>query len=397
MYFVTYYFSIFNKLKLKILLVGRSMVLNKKFNKLNYIKMTGIVYDERMCLHKMTNHCEQPERIRSIFKTIENSGHLAKCKLVPIRVATDDEILSVHTQEYLNTIKMIPIHKEISLLRLEAIYDSVYLNKHSYDAAILSAGGVVELCDQVVSGHVTNGIAIVRPPGHHAECNKAMGFCLLNNVAIAAKTMINKHSLQRVAILDWDVHHGNSTQHMFENNNDVLYISIHRYENGGFYPYGPDGDSNNIGSGIGIGKNVNIAWNTNTNPDKIGDTEYIYAFNTLIKPMLEEYDPELIIVSAGFDCALGDQLGGLRVTPAAFNYMTSQLMNFANGGVVLALEGGYNLESISMSMLACLRALLGEDLMPICLNNNISSIAINAINETSKAHRLHWNFLKNCT
>ena len=357
--------------------------------------MTGIVYDERMCLHEMTNHCEQPERIRSIFKTIRNSGRLAKCKLVPIRAATDDEILSVHTQEYLDVIKMIPNYKEISLLRLETIYDSVYLNKHSYDAAILSAGGVVELCDQVLCGHITNGIAIVRPPGHHAECNKAMGFCLLNNVAIAAKTMINKHGLQRVAIIDWDVHHGNSTQHMFENNNNVLYISIHRYEAGGFYPGGPGGDPNNIGTGIGTGKNVNIAWNTNTCLDKIGDTEYIYAFNTLVKPMLEEYDPELIIVSAGFDCALGDQLGGLKVTPAAFNYMTLQLMDFANGKVVLALEGGYNLESISMSMLACLRALLKEDSMIPCLNNNISSIAINAINATSKAHQSYWNFLRN--
>jgi len=215
---------------------------------------------------------------------------------------------------------------------------------------------------------------------------------MFNNVAVAAKTMINKHELQRIVILDWDVHHGNATQHMFENDPEVLYISIHRYDNGNFYPGSKNANPYFIGNCKGIGKNVNIAWNTN-NFDNIGDTEYIYAFEELIEPMLLEYDPQLVIVSAGFDCGKGDPLGGLNVTPAGFNYLTAKLMNFANGKLVVALEGGYNLTTISNSMVACLKALLNEPLLPIELNKTVAFSAINSVNETKKAHQSYWKFL----
>ncbi|XWV25730.1 histone deacetylase 6 [Tupanvirus soda lake] len=354
--------------------------------------MTAIVYDERMCLHEEANHPEQPERIRSIFNAINDSGRLNKCKLIPIRNATHNEILSVHTANHLSNMKSIPGLDDMSLLSFEKMYNSVYLNKHSYDCALLSAGGVIVLCEEIVSDNSTNGIAIVRPPGHHAESNEAMGFCLFNNVAIAAKTMIKKHGLQRIVILDWDVHHGNATQHMFEDDPRVLYISIHRYDKGLFYPGGKDADPNMIGKGNGIGKNVNIGWNTG-GYFSMGDTEYIYAYENLIKPMIEEYNPQLIIVSAGFDCAQGDPLGGMNVTPSGFNYLTSQLMNFANGKIVIALEGGYNIDSISVSMLACLMALLKEAPLPLKLGN-VSEVAINAVNTTKNAHKSHWGFLQ---
>lgn len=223
-----------------------------------------------------------------------------------------------------------------------------------------------------------------------------MGFCLFNNVAIAAKTMIYKYKLKRIAIVDWDVHHGNATQHMFYSDPNILFISIHRYDNGRFYPASTDADPTQVGADIGVGKNVNIAWNIpRKSTDKIGDHEYKYAFDNVIKPMLNEFNPELIIVSAGFDCAYGDPMGGLHVTPSGFNYLTRNLMNYANGKIVIALEGGYNLNAISESMAGCLKALLG--LPPLGLNSGhiLSPIAVSAIEQTLIAHKPFWNFLKN--
>lgn len=353
---------------------------------------TGIVYDKRMCLHEEHGHPEQPERINHIFNLIQEENLLRKCKMVNIREATDQEILTVHTEKHLSTMKQIPTANYVLLEKLQNMYNSIYLNKHSYHCALLSAGGVTELCDQVVTGKISNGIAIVRPPGHHAENDNPMGFCIFNNVAIAAKTMLDKYKMNRIVILDWDVHHGNATQHMFENDPRVLYISVHRYDHGRFYPGSTDADPQHIGYDQGLGYNINVAWNTN-NHSKVGDTEYVYAFEILIKPIINEYNPELIIVSAGFDCASGDPLGGLNVTPAGFNYLTRKLMDFANGKVVIALEGGYNLNAISHSMLSCLKALLLEPALPLHLNDMISNVAINAVKETKSAHQAHWKCL----
>ena len=353
---------------------------------------TGIIYDERMCLHAEDNHPEQPDRIKYIFNAIKERNLLESCTIIPIREATDDEILTVHDDKHLANMKNTASMNSYALTRAESLYNSIYLNNHSYKSALLSAGGVVELCDQVVTGRINNGIAIVRPPGHHAEPDCAMGFCLFNNVAVTAKTMIYRYGLKRIVILDWDVHHGNATQHMFESDPSVLYISIHRYDNGKFYPGSKDASPKMVGSGNGLGRNVNIAWNTKSN-SVIGDTEYIYAYETLVKRMVEEYDPELIIISAGFDCAQGDPLGGMNVTPAGFNYMTQDLMKYAKGKIVIALEGGYNLSAISQSMVACLEALLEKDPHKLLLNDIISNVAISAVNETATAHKLYWSFL----
>ena len=358
---------------------------------------TGIVYDEKMCLHEKQNHPEQPDRRRSIYTAMNNIGLLDQCKIIPIRCATDDEILSVHSNEHLAEMKKLSALKNRELEKAANKYNSIYFNKHTYGSALLSAGGVVELCDRVVKGNLTNGIAIVRPPGHHAECHTPMGFCIFNNVAIAAASMINKYNLKRIVIFDWDVHHGNATQHMFESDPRVLYISIHRYDNGYFYPGSPDAAPSMVGKGKGkgIGKNVNIALNT-TIRDRhmIGDADYIFAYNDIVKHMIAEYNPELIIISAGFDCAEGDPLGDLHVTPACFNYMVRDLMAYANGKIVIALEGGYNLTAISESMIACLKALLKYEPMKIICNDKISDIAIDAVNATAFYHRLHWQFLK---
>lgn len=357
---------------------------------------TGIVYDVRMTKHQTEDHPESPERIKKIYDTIKNAGLLNLCHMVPTRFATESELKSVHCKDHVERMQIIPFLDKGSLLQLQQNYNSVYLNNFSYECALLSAGGVTELCDYVVQGKMNNGLAIVRPPGHHAESHQAMGFCLFNNVGVAAQTMIDKYNLSRVVILDWDVHHGNATQKMFESDPKVLYISLHRYDDAKFYPYSSTAGPKVIGNGFGAGKNVNIAWNTRLDKaNKVGNTEYIYAYKKLIKPMLDEYKPQLIIISAGFDSAAGDPLGGLNVTPEAFAYMTSDLLTYAEGKVVIALEGGYNLDTISNCMLACLKSLLHIEVSLPHLNGKVSPVAEQAVAETADAHKQYWQFLNN--
>jgi histone deacetylase 6 len=239
---------------------------------------------------------------------------------------------------------------------------SLYVNQHSARCARLSCGGVVEMCDAVASGRIRNGFAIVRPPGHHAEPDGAMGFCFYNNVAVAARWLQQKYGsvndqtrCKKIMILDWDVHHGNGTQSAFWNDPDILYVSIHRFEPG-FYPPGQAGNANQVGSGPGVGRNVNIPWPC----AMMGDADYVAAFRQIVMPIATEFDPDLVIISAGFDAARGDHLGECDVTPNGYGQMTYDLARLANGRLVVALEGGYNLDSIANSAVEVTEVLLGE-------------------------------------
>lgn len=244
------------------------------------------------------------------------------------------------------------------LMNLERDHDSIYLNTTTFNCALLSAGGTIDLCRSVVCEQVKNAIAIVRPPGHHAECNRPMGFCIFDNVAIAAKVCQADFPTQcrKVLVLDWDVHHGNGIQQAFYNDPSVLYISLHVHEDGHFYPSGPYGDHLHCGAGAGVGFNINIPWPTKG----MGDADYMFAFQHVVMPVASEFNPDLVIIAAGFDAADGDQLGGCHVTPACYAQMTHLLMSLANGKVAVCLEGGYNLRSISKSALAVTRTLIGE-------------------------------------
>jgi len=203
---------------------------------------------------------------------------------------------------------------------------------------------------------VRNAIAIIRPPGHHAESDGASGFCIFNNVPIAARVCQKDfpETCRKVLILDWDVHHGNGIQHVFETDPNVLYISLHVYKDRNFYPYLEDANYMYCGEGPGRGKNVNIPWADHG----MGDSEYIYAFQEVVMPIAMEFDPDLVIISAGFDAAEGDVLGGCHVTPACYAHMTHMLMRLAQGKIAVCLEGGYNLRSIARSALAVTRTLM---------------------------------------
>jgi acetoin utilization deacetylase AcuC-like enzyme len=222
----------------------------------------------------------------------------------------------------------------------------------SYEAALLAAGGFSELIKAVMEGNLDNGFALVRPPGHHAERDRAMGFCLFNNVAIAARYAIKNFSLEKVLIVDWDVHHGNGTQNSFYEDPKVLYFSTHRY--GFFYP--GSGAATEVGRGKGTGFNVNVPLSTGC-----GDSEYGNIFEKILKPIALDYQPQLILVSAGFDIHYDDPLGGMEVTEKGFARLTQILMEIARsssqGKLVFTLEGGYDVAGQGRSVKAVLMEL----------------------------------------
>ncbi|TQS33216.1 hypothetical protein Golomagni_06445, partial [Golovinomyces magnicellulatus] len=232
-----------------------------------------------------------------------------------------------------------------------------------HTVARLSCGGAIDTCKAVVTEQVKNAFAVIRPPGHHAEHDYPMGFCFFNNVPVAVKVCQKDYPerCRKVLILDWDVHHGNGIQNIFYDDPNVLYISLHVYQDGMFYPGQPEGDEPdggiaNVGKGAGAGKNVNIGWHA----QGMGDGEYLAAFQKIVMPIAQEFDPDLVVISAGFDAAHGDQLGGCHVTPECYAHMTHMLMSLADGKVAVCLEGGYNLQAISNSAVAVARTLMGE-------------------------------------
>ncbi|CDW84780.1 histone deacetylase family protein [Stylonychia lemnae] len=222
----------------------------------------------------------------------------------------------------------------------------VYANKYSKECAYLAAGATVEACRAVFSPdkQVDSAFACVRPPGHHATCNRAQGFCFFNNVAIASNYLISKLGFKKICIFDWDIHCGDGTSQLFYENSSILYISIHKYNNGQFYP-GKDGSPDLIGKDQGKGFNINFGFSASYTT-QVGDEDYIYACSDLLFPIIQEYNPEAILISCGFDSAKGDPLGGINVTPIGYSWMTFGLMKICPN-IVVVLEGGYNLKALA--------------------------------------------------
>lgn len=352
---------------------------------------TGCCYDERMKLHANAEfsdkspHPEDPRRIEAIMKEFKDAGLIYTGSdtdlseilkesptrwmyRIAARSATKAEVCLVHTATHYDWVQALSQKSSEELRDMTAIMDqgrkSLYVGNLTYEASLISAGGAIETCKNVVAGNVKNAIAVIRPPGHHAEYDESMGFCIFNNVCIAAKVcqMDYPRKCRKVLILDWDVHHGNGIQNIFYEDPNVLYISIHIFQDGKFYPSQPDiegvpdGNLDKCGRGAGIGKNVNIGWHD----QGMGDGEYMAAFQRIVMPIAQEFDPDLVIVAAGFDAAAGDELGGCEVTPACYAQMTHMLMSLADGKIAVCLEGGYNLRAISKSALAVAKTLMGE-------------------------------------
>ncbi|XP_058862730.1 histone deacetylase 5 isoform X3 [Acipenser ruthenus] len=345
---------------------------------------TGVVYDTFMLKHQCTcgntnNHPEHAGRIQSIWSRLQETGLLSRCERIQGRKATIDEIQTVHSEHHalfygtsplnrqkLDTKKILgPISQKMyAVLPCGGIgvdSDTVWNEMHSSSAVRMAVGCVIELAFKVASGELKNGFAVVRPPGHHAEESTAMGFCFFNSVAIAAKLLQQKLNVGKILIVDWDIHHGNGSQQAFYNDPNVLYISLHRYDDGNFFP--GSGAPEEVGSGTGVGYNVNIAWTGGVEPP-MGDVEYLTAFRTVVMPIANEFSPDVVLVSAGFDAVEGHQspLGGYSVTAKCFGHLTKQLIKLAGGRVVMALEGGHDLTAICDASESCVSALLGNEL-----------------------------------
>ena len=384
---------------------------------------TGCCYDARMKLHQSAayeddpHHPEDPKRIQAIYNMLVENGLLflgtdAEYERITAlspnrymwrvgaRQATQPEICTVHTLDhYLKVVsysEKTPQELRDLTLELDNGRTSIYIGNFTLEAALISCGGAIETCKRVVDGTVKNALAVIRPPGHHAESHCAMGFCFFNNVGVAARVCQADYpeTCRKVLILDWDVHHGNGTQNMFYDDPNVLYISIHVWMNGKMYPAippegGPDATETCVGEGRGIGKNVNIPWETKG----MGDGEYMAAFQRIVMPIACEFAPDLVIVSAGFDAAAGDELGGCFVSPECYSQMTHMLMSLAGGKIAVCLEGGYNLDAISKSALAVAQTLMGEPPRPMDIPP-INEVALKLLNKVREVHAPYWECMR---
>ncbi|KAJ1737142.1 Histone deacetylase hda1 [Coemansia sp. RSA 2049] len=322
-------------------------------------RKVGFVYDIRMKYHLDLEdlndpHPEDPRRIYWIHELLGRADCLKLMRQVKATPVTDAQILRVHSKKHLNFMKETEIMEKTTLVEAQQRFDSVFLCNETNYCARLSAGGLVALCTEVALGRLESGMAIIRPPGHHACPNRPMGFCILNNIAIAIRDLQEQRIVRKVMVVDWDVHHGNGIQEVFYGDRSVVYCSIHRHDGGEFFPSTSEGNMGMVGTGEGRGFNINIPWVCGG----MGDGDYVYAFKNVVLPVAKEFGPDIIVVASGFDAAVCDPIGECDISPECYACMTSMLNSVCNRGLVLSLEGGYNLDATSNSALACVKALL---------------------------------------
>jgi len=338
--------------------------------------MLGYVLDEVFVQHRApSGHPERPARAEAVRDALQAAGLAARGTHVATRAATDEELARVHAPAYLDA-----LGKEVPG-RSGWLDADTYFSPRTWEAARAAAGSTAQLALDVLHGRCARGIAVVRPPGHHATQDRAMWFCLLNNAAVAAAAL-RANGAARVAILDWDVHHGNGTQDIFWNDPDVLYLSVHQYP---FYP--GSGAPTEIGGKSAIGATVNVGL-----PSGCGDAEYAAVFDHVFLPKLSVFRPDVLLISAGFDAFQHDPLAGMRVTHAGFAAMARRLRaaaeRWSEGRVVAVLEGGYDLDGLGGGMTQVLSAFTESAEAPDAIAPLPSHIVARAaIEGTLVAHR----------
>lgn len=311
---------------------------------------TGLAADPNVVRHDIgPGHPEQPARFSAIMNRLEWSGLAREMIRLPVRIATDDELALVHTREYIELVQ-----GEVSEGRSQLSTGDTDICPESEDVARRAAGCVLSAVDAVFSKQATNVFCPVRPPGHHATATRGMGFCLFNNVALAARYAQRHYGVERVLIADWDVHHGNGTQDIFYEDGAVLFFSTHQSP---WYP--GTGDESERGKGKGEGKTINCPFPANTPASNI-----LNAFREILLPAAREFHPDLVLLSAGFDSRINDPLGRFLLTDADFRELSGMLLDLAaescGGRLISVLEGGYNLEGLALAAEAHVRALLGQ-------------------------------------
>lgn len=312
---------------------------------------TLLVYAPALA-HTKSHHPESHARLRGVLEALESHGVLADVTAVAPVSATAEQLQRVHTPHLIEQIRKIA-ERGGGLLD----HGDTYATPQSYECATLAAGSCCAAVDRILGGHARNGLAIVRPPGHHAESNRVSGFCLLNNVAVAARQAQTVHGLKRVAIVDFDVHHGNGTQDIFYEDKSVLFVSLHLFAPM-FYP--GIGALHEVGQGEGEGFTVNVPL-----PPRVGDVGYGRLFAEVVGPKLAQFQPEMILVSAGFDAHWQDPLAMAGLSLTGYAHMAQQLVAWAdewcNGRLLFILEGGYKLDVLTYGLLNATYALLGRD------------------------------------
>lgn len=313
---------------------------------------TLYVTHERYRDHRMPSyqHPEHPGRIEAVWNVLQEAGLTERMQTMNATPINEQQILRVHTQEHLNALNMVAGQE-----RLLMFDQDTYALPKSPDIARLSAGGIVNAVDAVLSGQVDNALAAVRPPGHHATPQRAMGFCLLSNVAIAVRQAQVVHGIKRVMVVDYDVHHGNGTQDVFYEDENVLFVSTHQYP---FYP--GTGAIKDIGMGAGKGTTLNVPLRAGH-----GDSSYKQIYEKVLWPAARRFKPEFILVSAGFDAHHVDPIAMMALTHHGYAHLSRELKAMADelcgGKIVFAMEGGYDVLALAHGMRNIAHVLLGED------------------------------------
>ncbi len=314
---------------------------------------TGLLFDDIYLRHLPgnTGHPERPERLKAIWSALEKADLVKSLHRITPRRATDEELALVHSPSYIELVRRELSHVEG--LRELSTGDTL-VSPESLEVARFAAGGVLKAVDAVMDGQVKNAFCAVRPPGHHATPNRGMGFCIFNNVAIAARYVQKVYGLRRVLIVDWDYHHGNGTQDTFYDDGSVFYFSTHHY---GAYP--GTGSPSETGAGKGAGKILNVPL-----PVGASDAQVLQALESKLVPAARNFKPDFILISAGFDAMRNDLLGQFDVTPQGFAAITRVVVRLADelcqGRIVSVLEGGYRLDGLADSVVAHIQALQGK-------------------------------------
>lgn len=307
----------------------------------------GLYYPQNHEAHAEIGHIERPERVEAIRSALIKAGFWNKEKLVQPIAIPEDILFGIHTQKYVELLKKL-------CLQGQSLDSETYTTPASWDIAFNSAGGGIAIVDGIWQGKINRGFALTRPPGHHAIPNLGMGFCLLNNIAIAAQYLTKQCGVNRVAIVDLDLHHGNGTQHIFWERGDVLYISTHQWPE-----YPGTGDITETGAGEGTGKTVNFPL-----PPGSGDEAFTTIMKECIVPLIDRYQAEIVLVSVGFDPHWKDPLGHLLLSAKVYGEIVGYLVDWvdqnASGRIALFLEGGYDLDADAACGEAVAAALLGE-------------------------------------
>jgi acetoin utilization deacetylase AcuC-like enzyme len=309
---------------------------------------TAYVYDPIYLEHDLPGHPEHAGRLRHILQVLQKEQMLQRLELVAPRAATIEELERVHAPRLIQQVQRTA---EAGGGQLDA---DTYVSRRSFDAALMAAGGVVRAVEAVLSGEIRNAFALVRPPGHHATPTRSMGFCLFNNVAVAARAALAQNGVERVLIVDFDVHHGNGTEDIFAGDADVLYISTHQY------PYYPGtGNWSEKGHGEGAGTVLDVPL-----PPGVGDAGYAQILADLVWPLAERYQPDLVLVSAGYDAHWNDPLAQMELSLTGYAHLARELVEIAaqlcDGRIVITLEGGYQVNVLAYGVLNAFYAMLGD-------------------------------------